>query len=318
VDLGLARELAREALREVAKGEDPASDRKADTFGQFAADYLEQHCRIRNRRSTIRFTELYLQNYALPRWRDRKMADITSKDIRDLLRGVASTKPAASIRLHATLRGLFNRAVEMEVIAASPCDHVKAPAQNKSRDRVLSDAELAAIWRAAERAGGPFGNAIKVLMLTGQRRNEVSEMEWAEVDLPHATWTLPSARSKNKHSHEVQLAPEVCRILESMPRIGDRFVFTVDGMGAVAMSTRAKRRLDALSGVRGWKIHDLRRTCASGMARLNVPPHVLDAVLNHQRGTISSIARIYNKHDYGDERRSALALWSRHVTGLVL
>jgi integrase len=316
VDLALARELGREALRRVARGEDPASDKKADTFGQFAADYLEQHCRVRNRRSTIRFTELYLQNYALPRWRDRKIQDITSKDIRDLLKGVASTKPAASIRLHSTLRALFNTAVEMEVISASPCDRVKTPAQNKSRDKVLTDAELAAIWRAAEAMGGPFGAVIRMLMLCAQRRNEVSEMEWGELDLPRATWTLPGGRAKNKHSHEVQLAPEVCRILESMPRIGDRFVFTLDGVRGVAMSTRAKRNLDSLSGVRDWRLHDLRRSCASGMARLNTPPHVIDRILNHVRGAMSGIAKIYNRFDYNDERREALARWAKHVASI--
>jgi integrase len=315
IDLALARELGREALRKVAKGEDPASDRKADTFGQFAADYLEQHCRVKNRPSTIRLTELYLQNYMLPRWRDRKMADITSKDIRDLLKGVASTKPAASIRLHATLRGLFNRAVEMEVISASPCDRVKAPAQDQSRDRVLSDAELARIWRAAEQMGGPFGAVIWVLTLTAQRKSEVAQMTWDEIDLARGVWALPAARAKNRKGHEIQLSKEVIKILESVPRIADsKYVFTLDGRNAMHASTQLKARLDTLAGVKDWRLHDLRRSAASGMARLGVAPHILDRILNHVTGAVRGIAAIYNRHDYNDERREALARWAKHVS----
>jgi integrase len=317
IDLSLARELAREALRKVAKGEDPARDKKAETFGQFAAEYLEHHCRVKNRPSTTRINELYLQNYALPRWRDRKVQDVTSKDIRDLLRDVARTKPIAANRLHAMLRGMFNRATEMELIPNSPCDRVKAPAEERSRDRVLSDTELAAIWRAAEAMGGPFGAVIQVLMLSAQRKSEVSEMEWAELDLARSTWTLPSVRSKNKRSHEIQLAPGVVKILEALPRIGDRFVFTLDGVRAVAMTTRAKQRLDSLCGVKNWRLHDLRRTAASGMAKLGVAPHVLSLVLNHQSGVTNSITRIYNRYDHASERRAALEAWARHVAGII-
>jgi integrase len=318
-DLKAARERARTALRDVAEGGDPANKKqqKSYTIEKLTADFLEHYCRHNNRPKTIKLVELIMQNYILPAWRGRTAQEITRANIKSLLREIASSKPVQANRVHAVVRKLFRWAVDEEIISSSPCQGIARVAEEKDRERVLSDQELRRVWLAAEQMGFAFGDVIKVLLLTAQRRNEVSQMEWSELDLDRAIWTLPAARCKNGHSHEVQLSPQAVNILQSIPRIGDsKYVFTLNGHRPIYMSSQLKSRLDRMAKVEDWRLHDLRRSAASGMAKLGIPPHVLDKVLNHVAGSIGGIAKIYNRHDYNDERREALALWSKHIAAL--
>ena len=145
-----------------------------------------------------------------------------------------------------------------------------------------------------------------------QRREEVARLQWAELDLARRIWTIPKSRTKNAKAHVVHLSEQSLAVLKRADR-NSPFVFSLFGTKPFQEFSRAKRVLDQLSGVRGWRLHDLRRTCVSGMARLGVAPHVADKILNHQSGTISGVAAVYQRHDFLAERREALERWGAHV-----
>jgi integrase len=219
----------------------------------------------------------------------------------------------------------------------SPAAGIELPTQEQARDRVLTDDELRWFWQACDEIGWPFGPFAKLLLLTAQRRDEVAGMEQIEVDLAKRVWTIPARRAKNGRVHEVHISDAALSALRTLPRIGERLVLTTDGEKPIAGFSNAKRRLDAAmlkararaslglpvangkplpAEIPHWTLHDLRRTAATGMARLNFPPHVVDKVLNHASGTIRGVAAIYNRFEYRDERRAALDAWGRYVAAL--
>jgi integrase len=211
-------------------------------------------------------------------------------------------------------------AIARGLIDTNRCAGIKPPAAEKSRDRVLSDGELKAVWHACERLGWPFGPLIQLLILTGQRRDEVGSMRWAELDLAGRLWQLPKERTKNNVAHPVSLAPRAAAILEAMPRIAGEqdFVFTTNGKTAASEFSRAKARIDkALPDMPHWTLHDLRRTAASGMARLGVQLPVIEKVLNHVSGSFAGIVGVYQHHAFTDEKRQALEAWAQHVEALI-
>jgi integrase len=214
------------------------------------------------------------------------------------------------------VKTFFGWCVGRAILDASPAKGIAAPAREATRDRVLSDEELARIIIAARRVNGPYGSIVEFLALTGQRREEVARLTWDELDLAGRLWTIPSSRTKNGKPHIVHLSHEAVALLRRLPRLG-RFVFSLSGAKAFQSFSAAKRELDKLSGVSDWRLHDLRRTCVSGMARLGVAPHVADKVLNHQTGTISGVAAVYQRHEFLAEREDALDRWAAHVAALL-
>jgi integrase len=168
-----------------------------------------------------------------------------------------------------------------------------------------------------------------LLLLTAQRRDEVGGLEWSEIDFDKKGWTIPRDRAKNDRSHEVHLSDAAVSVLRSIPRVGNGAVFTTNGR-TVSGFSHGKNLLDAAmlaaqrdelgaqaEAIPHWILHDLRRTAATGMARLNIAPHVVDKILNHVSGTIRGVAAVYNRFEYLDERRAALEAWGQYVTGLV-
>ena len=326
IDLKAARALAGTALRAVAEGRDPGREKALertilpDTVEAVAKQFVELHCRRANRPRTIEGTQQLLDLHVLPRWRRRLIKDITRRDVLDLLDGIVeSGRPVAANRALTAIRKLFNWAMERDIIASSPCAGVTPPTSEQSRDRVLSDAELRDIWLAADTLGGPFAALVKLLLLTGQRRDEVAKMTWSEVDLDARLWVLPRERSKNGKPHDIPLSKPAVAILKSLPRIGDTFVLTTDGKAASSNYGANKKRLDALlpSDMPPWWLHDLRRTTASGMARLGVNLPVIEKVLNHSSGSFGGIVAVYQRFDFADEKRHALERWGAHVADLV-
>jgi integrase len=200
---------------------------------------------------------------------------------------------------------------------------------------VLSADEVRWLWLATAEPT-PFHCIIRTLLLTGQRRLEVSDMPRKELDLKRRVWTIPAARTKNKREHAVPLAQQVIDVIQAAPVVGRQWVFTLNGDAPINGWSKEKDRLAArmLAMARQeateagldpesvelehWTIHDLRRTCASGMASLRQPIHVVEAVLNHASGAVSGIARVYNRFSYGDEKREALEAWANYVTSLVV
>jgi integrase len=327
LDLKTARDLARQAFRAVAEGRDPGEEKTQaripapDTVEAVARQFLDIHCRRLNRPNTIAAAERALNLHILPRWGKRLAKDITRRDVFGLLDGIVGAgHPVAANRTLAVTSKLFNWAVARDIIATSPCAGVKRPALETPRDRVLDDSELCAVWTAATALGGPFGALIKLLILTGQRRDECARMEWTELDLEARLWRPPAVRAKNKKPHDVPLSAPAIEILESLPRFVDgKFALTSDG-GKTAASNYAKnkQRLDALlpPEFAPWVLHDLRRSVASGMARIGVALPTIEKVLNHSSGSFAGIVGVYQRHDFAEEKRRALEAWGRHVAAI--
>jgi integrase len=328
--LGLkdARELGAKALRAVAEGRDPGREKiaaraaKADSIDRIVEDFLERHVRRSNRPRTAQETERLLRQHVLPRWRGRMVHDITRRDVLDALdRVVDGGAPIAANRVFAAVRKFFNWCVARDILAASPCAGVKPPTAERARDRVLSDDELRRVWAAADKFGGTFGPLVKLLALTGQRRDEVAGIRWDELDLDTRLWTLPPARTKNNQLHEVPLSKAALAVLQNVPRTASSpFVLTTNGGASPASGySKNKRRLDALlpADMPAWRLHDLRRTCASGLARLAINLPVIEKVLNHTSGSFAGIVGVYQKHSFADEKRAALEAWGNFVAALV-
>ena len=164
--------------------------------------------------------------------------------------------------------------------------------------------------------GGPYGGIVELLALTGQRREEVARLQWEELDLAQRVWMLPKSRAKNAKAHVVHLSEQSIAVLTRADQPGP-YVFSLLGTKPFQRFSRAKRLLDQLSGVTGWRLHDLRRICVSGIARLGVAPNVADKILNHQAGTISGVAAAYQRHEFLLERKEALERWGAHVAQIV-
>jgi integrase len=327
IDLASARKLASAALRAVAEGRDPTQEKKqarpakADDIEIVAAQFIERHCSRSNRPRTAAETARLLEQHVLPRLRGRSVREITRRDILDVLdRVVDNGAPISANRTLAAVRKLFNWCTSRDIIAVSPCAGVKPPTPERARDRVLSDDELVRVWRAAEKIGGPFGALVQLLALTGQRRDEVAGMRWDELSPDAHLWTLPRGRVKTDQGHEVPLSAAATAILKSIPRIADSsFVLTTNGAAPSSGYSKGKRKLDALlpPDMPPWRLHDLRRTVASGMARLGVNLPVIEKVLNHSSGSFAGIVSVYQKHGFADEKRTALDAWGQHVEKLL-
>lgn len=264
-------------------------------------------------------------------WRDRHISEIRRADVADLMDTIGKRSPAVARATYAALRGLFAWCLERDLIETSPCHGFKAPPRPKARERVLADSELHLIWRATDSLGPPFGPIVQLLMLTGQRRAEVAGMAWAELDLQARIWRIPGERTKNGKAHELDICPEAVEILEKVTRTGP-LVFPARGEGAARGFSATKRRLDQLIDelrrkdaedageelreAAPWRLHDLRRTAATGMAALGFPPHVVERVLNHVSNTQSGLVGVYQRHEYRHERKAASTAWGARVAGL--
>jgi integrase len=261
------------------------------------------------------------------RWRGRKIQEIAKRDIIHLLDEIHDRgAPIMANRTLAAVRKLFNWGVSRDIIAASPCAGIEPPASETARDRVLTDDEIKLAWNAAESDGWPFGVIIQLMILTGQREGEVAGMRWSELDLEAKLWTLPASRVKNDEQHTVPLSDAVVDIINKLHRIktaGD-FVFVGRNDGRVTGFSRAKARIDAAVAkanegkpLPAWVFHDLRRTMASGMARLQIQLPVIEKVLNHKSGTFRGVVGVYQRHSFAEEKRTALEAWARHVQTIV-
>jgi integrase len=242
----------------------------------------------------------------------RPVDQISKAEIIDVIDGImASGKPQAAVNQLRHLKMFFNWLCDRDLVEHSPCDRVRPPAKTVERDRVLSDPEIAAVWNASWHLKSPYGEMYRMFLLTGQRRSEVATMEWIELD--RDVWIIPRAKVKKDRAHAVPLVKTAQRTLAGLrtrPRFeGGEYVFsTTGGLSPSSNFCKVKRQLDALSGVTGWTIHDLRRTVRSKLAELGVPREVARKVLNHEDGKVD---RIYNRHEYLAEKREALERWER-------
>jgi integrase len=209
-------------------------------------------------------------------------------------------------------KATFGWALRRGSVASNPFINLPVAPTTK-RERVLSDDELASLWRAT--SGESFNGIVRLLILSGQRRDEVAGMTWAELSGDLSTWTIPASRAKNGAIHIVPLSEPAQELLRSLPKF-DGLVFP--GLrGAFNGWSKAKAALDARSGVTNWRLHDLRRTMATGLQRLGVRLEVTEQVLNHIAGSRAGIVGVYQRHDFAAEKRAALEAWGEHVMAIV-
>lgn len=322
-----ARKEAERLLYLVRQGKDPVEverERRREAVDLAFDAYVEK------------FIELYLKR----RWKQWKLGAgvlrreavpvLHSKPLPRIKRSDFATmfdrmhdRPAVARITFATLRKLFRWAVGRGDLDRSPLEGVDAPPAVPSRDRVLSDQEVAAVWTGTSSLGQPFAGFYRLLILTGQRRQEVARMDWSEVDRSQQLWTLPGSRTKNGRPQLVPLSSAAMEVLDDLaeegpwPKAG--LVFSTTGRTPVSGFTKPKKRLDEVVAAElstppePWRVHDIRRTLATGLQRLGVRFEVTEAVLNHVSGSRGGIAGVYQRYDWAQEKRAALEKWALHV-----
>lgn len=317
-----ARTKAKQILAKASLGEDSFISRqeekaKADnTLDKVIHAYIQQYVELRQRPKTQHETKRYL----LKTWKSLRrlpLNKVTRREVAGTLAEiVALNGPMSANRARAALHGLFVWAMQQGLAEGNPVAGTKAPAAEVKRDRVLSNEELRALWMATP-DGGDFSIIVRLLILTGQRREEVGAMAWREIDIDRALWSIPAERSKNKQAHEVPLSLPCLHLLQSRQRDDKRDLVFGTGKGPFAGWSKAKARLDQRSGVQDWRLHDLRRTVVTGMAEMGIQPHIIEAVVNHISGHKAGIAGVYNRATYAAEKRSSIVTWAEHL-GIVV
>lgn len=335
------------------KGIDPKLQRQKDiiehraaaqnTFRAVAEEYLSDAetgtQKVGSRRdgtitpATTRTRQLDLEQFILPRMGDIPITDLAKRDVVSVLNQINDKAfPTRVDRALTTIRAVFNFAKLRGIIDENPAASIGLRRAPVKRERVLGSDEIRALWTACG-AEGKFGHFVRVLLLTGQRRNEVARMQWEHLDLDEKIWHLPAALTKSKRGHEIPLSGSVVEILDQQSEDGP-YVFGSrarrDQGGnrrgvAVPMSGFSKRKL-ALDKAfaahlerepQSWRLHDLRRTCATGLAEAGEIPPVISLVLNHSVGATMGITSVYNRHQYTEEKRNALDKWARRVAEIV-
>lgn len=326
LSLAAARKKAHEALVKVNAGGDPASDKRytnnlSDTllFPELVDEFIEKYAKRQNK--TWREAERILRRDFLPPWRNKRIEQITRADVNKILDAIIDRgAPSGANHCFAMIRRVFNWAIERGLIEQSPCTGMKRPTKDISRDRVLTDEELQAVWRTADQEAYPFGVITQLLILTGQRIGEVTTMRWQDIDLGEQLWNLEATRNKSGRAHIVPLTNSTVALIENIPYLHKELLFPAQKINAdrpVSGISKFKSRLDEISQVFDWRIHDLRRTVATGMAKKQIPPHVVERILNHKSGTFGGVAGVYNRFGYLPEMRNALETWESHVLCLI-
>lgn len=321
-----ARSKAKQKLGKAASGIDPFAEeaiaRAAETFGNEVKRYLS-HKQPTMKPRAYREVVRHLMVHAKPFHRLR-LSEIIRRTIAVRLTEIGEASgPVAKNRVRASLSAFFAWAITEGFIEVNPVAGTAKADEGHARERVLSPAELAAIWAALPQ--DHFGDIVRLLILTGQRREEIGGLRWSEIDFGRGLIILPSARTKNNRLHELPLSPQVKAILERQLRRNSRdFVFGL-GQGGFSGWSDCKARLDQdlfdarkpkAKPMPDWRLHDLRRTAATGMAERGVLPHIVEAVLNHVSGHRSGVAGIYNRARYETEMRGALERWAEYVEAI--
>ena len=320
-----ARQAARKILAKVALGHDPQGEKAAQrqqavrTVRALIAAYLEAK-QPELRPESFRVTKLYLTGPYFKALQVLAVIAVTRSDVAAAIRAIVrnhSTATAAAARR--ALSAFFAWCIAEGELAngANPVDGSHRPADPTPRDRVLTDAELVEIWKAACQDDEP-GKIIRLLILLGSRRQEVGGMRWSELDLDAGTWTLPAERSKNRRAHTITLPPAALAIINSVPLTSRDHLFGHRAADGFATWSNAKADLDRRLGdaVKGWRLHDLRRSAATKMADIGVEPHVVEACLNHYSGHRAGVAGVYNRARYEQATKLALVKWADHVLAL--
>lgn len=324
--LAEARKKARSILSDIEAGGDPSTPQAASLRVRPGAEtirgLLPAYLASKESRRSVGEMKRILENYVLPEFGDRLADAVTRADVTRLIDKVAATAPVMARNVHAQLSAFYTWALpRLDRLPANPCRDAGRPKAPKARDRVLSEKELACLWWLADGESFPWNVALKLLILTGQRRNEVFEADWSEFDRSEGVWTIPGSRAKNGERHEVPLAASALTLLGSVPKTEKSpKLFSAQGRpenGASGFSKLQARLRAGLETTLGptpeWRLHDVRRTVATGLQRVGTRLEVTEAVLNHLSGTRSGIVGVYQRHSFTAEKRAALECWAHEV-----
>lgn len=346
VKLAEARRRALEIIAAAKGGEDlPETERrrakeaaaaKKNTVANVSQDFIKRRLREKGRaESYIAAVDRIFEQHVLPRWRDRDIRSISRGDVVGLLDGIADQGyPVLANRTLAAVRLMFNWAINRGILDTSPAHRLERPGEERKRERTLTADELGTLWPHFAAEAYPFGLFFQMALATGQRREEVAKMRWADIDAKENTWILSSEQTKARRAHVVPLSPLAVTILaqakeaakalaeareEGNTDIGP-YVFSTSGDRPISGFGKAKARIDEkiadarkkaeLEPLPAWTIHDLRRTVASGLGMLGTTRLVIGRVLNHAD---ASVTGIYDRHDYLAEKRHALEAWATYL-----
>lgn len=318
LSLSEARKLAQKAKSEIVHGIDPAEKKqtkkdKTYNFERVVNQFIELYAKPRNK--SWYETQRILNTDFVKHWRNRDIRELTKSEVNKILDKIARKYPSAANHAFRAINKMFNWCVERDLLTSSPCQGLSLPCPLVKRDRVLSDVEFIKIWKAAEDMSYPYGKLIQILMLTGQRRGEVSSMRWEDLKFDEGIWVIPADLNKSAKQHIVPLTKDVIKIILSIRKIDDNWLFPARGSNKpISGFSKWKKKLNKRSDTSDWTVHDIRRTVTTGMAKLKIPPHIIEKVLNHSTGSLGGVAGIYNKYEYLDEMREALSLWEIQVS----
>jgi integrase len=337
--LGLAeaRVKGREQLELAYQGRDPKAEERAarlaaearKTFGELVETFIARHVSKQRKAKDV---EREIRREILPKFGDRPIEEITRKDIAALI-GEIRDRPAPrhAHNIFGHVRRFYSWLLAQpefeDLVPASPCDRIRAKdliGEKRPRQRVLSDAEIAAVWKATKKLNDPWRSFYQLLFLTGARKSEVSDAKRSEFELAgkKPLWTIPSTRFKSDKVHLVPLSSTAVELLEQIPE-GDRgdFVFSTTG-GKIPVDgfSKSKRKLDELAAIElgvelePWQVHDIRRSVRTQLSKLRVPTEVSELVIGH---TLPTLHKVYDQHHFLDERREALEKWAARLRSIV-
>jgi integrase len=331
-ELAQARAKTREWLLAIEAGTDPrASDRQAGADDKaietVVAAFIEDYRKTHRSAGQVKAA---LERHVVTAWAGRQIDEITPDDIRRVLAKVARTAPIQANRLKAHISVLAKWARRQVLITTLPTLEIERPTEREiKRDRALSDPELRDVWAAAGQCG-QFGQLVRFLILSGVRRGEAAAASRKEMDFDRHEWLIGRSRTKNAMPHLLPITPALEELIDSLPIVDNSpLIFPATrGDGALSGFNKRKRQLDRIvnqiraergePAIEPWRLHDIRRSVVSTMARLGIALEVRERVLGHHRGgTMSGVAGVYNVYDHASEVRSALECWHAHVAGLV-
>ena len=320
-----ARDAARKLLAQVELGHDVQAEKKAKrqqaarTIRSVIPVYLDARA-PELRPASLRVARIYLTGAYFRPLHPLAVDAVTRTDVAGCIRAIArkrSATTAAAARRQ--LSSFFGWCIAEGLLGngTNPVNGSHRPEDPAPRDRVLTSAELVAVWSAC--GDDDFGRITRLLILLGSRRQEVGGMRWSELDLVAGTWTLPAERSKNRRSHTIALPPAALEIIKSIPRTARDHLFGDRASDGFVGWCFAKDKLDLRlgDGVKRWRLHDIRRTVATGMIDIGVEPHHVEACLNHYGGHRSGVSGIYNRSTYEVAVKTAFVRWNAHVLALV-
>jgi integrase len=331
IDLVTAREKAREIRIAAGSGRDPRLDRRNEItklVTNNVSAVIDRYIDRQAKPSILNWknVESLLKRIVVPEWGNRPMVEITRTDAHALLDKVAEERgPKMAQSVKRDTGRLFSWAVDREIVSANPFHRMDRPNDEKyqPRERHLSDAELKLIWNGCEELGYPYGPAIRLLILTGLRRGNISSSCWSWIDTKERLLTVPKSEYKSRRIHELPFSDKAWEIVETLPRFNScEWLFrAARGDGHIDGWSPMRQRLcdiikanNSGAAIPLWTIHDLRHTVKTGLSRLRVNSDIKDRVLGHAKKGMDAV---YDHHDYRDEKREALELWAKHIAGLL-